>query len=88
MSCFLDTGLGNLWEVPMEGSNIIIIIIIILTLFLTEVPILDAITLLLSLRSILINVKPSSRDAYVHQLPLGAHVSEITKEAPTVQLGR
>jgi hypothetical protein len=21
MSCFLDTGLGNLWEVPMEGSH-------------------------------------------------------------------
>jgi hypothetical protein len=29
MSCFLDTGLGNLWEVPMEGSHIIIIIIVI-----------------------------------------------------------
>jgi hypothetical protein len=22
MGCFLDTGLGNLWEVPMEGSHI------------------------------------------------------------------
>jgi hypothetical protein len=21
MSCFLDTGLGNLWEFPMEGSH-------------------------------------------------------------------
>jgi hypothetical protein len=59
-----------------------------MALFLTEIPILDSIILLPSLRSILMNFKPSSRDAYVYQLPLGAHVIEITKEAPAVQLGR